>query len=104
MLASAMTMSAEGIMGYWDGVVLPPFQGWPGGWASFARLQGDARMAVLQHDLAPLFRVAPSAGDVQVTLPGVGALLTLTPPTLDHLAEQLPHVRAAADLRADRLP
>ncbi|MCU0803234.1 MAG: phosphatase PAP2 family protein [Rhodobacteraceae bacterium] len=106
MLAGAMTLSAEGILGYWNGVLTPPFQGWPGGWTSFARLQGDARMAVLQHDLAPLFRVGASgavAGAYEVTLSGLGPLLTLTPPTPVHLAAQMPHVRAAADLRADRL-
>ncbi|MGL4319540.1 MAG: phosphatase PAP2 family protein [Paracoccaceae bacterium] len=101
-----MTTSAEGIMGYWDGQVGPPYPAWPVGWGSFARLQGDARMAVLQHDLAPLFRVSQAAvaGPCTVNVAGLGALLTLTPPTTAQLAAQLPHVRAAADLRADRLP
>ena len=63
-------------------------------------------MAVLQHDLAPLLRVAPgaAAGEYSVQLSGPAALVTLTPPTTAHLATQLAHVRVAADLRADRLP
>jgi membrane-associated phospholipid phosphatase len=106
MLASAMTMSAEGIVGYWDGVPAQPFPTWPAGWTGFQRLQGDAKLAVLQHDLAPLFRVGAGAGVGQfaVSVPGPAALLTLTPPTTAQLAAQLPHVRTASDIRADRLP
>ena len=105
MLASAMALTAEGIVGYWNGVPSLPFPSWPGGWTGFSRLQGDAKMAVLQHDLAPLLRVAPGAvaGDYSVELPGASAMLTLKPPTTAHLATQLTHVRVAADLRADRI-
>ncbi len=99
-------LSAEGIMGYWDGTpTKSPLPGAGSGWPAFSRLQGDARLAVLQHEMAPLFRVAASGADLSVILP-VGAtadLLTLTPPVIAQLAVQLAHVRAAADLRPDRL-
>jgi membrane-associated phospholipid phosphatase len=100
-----MALSAEGIVGYWNGVPTLPFPAWPGGWTGFSRLQGDAKMAVLLHDLAPLLRVGPAAaGQFSVAVPGPATMLTLVPPSAAHLATQLAHVRVAADLRADRLP
>jgi membrane-associated phospholipid phosphatase len=99
-----MTLSAEGILGYWDGTHTrtPPVKS---GWDAFAALQVPARMAVLQHTLAPLFRVGPAGAGFGVSVPfGAGTnLLTLTPPGLPQLEAQLIHVRTAADLRADRL-
>ena len=106
MLAAAMTISAEGILGYWDGTPSVPLPTPASGWTAFSQMQVNARMAVLQHDLAPLFRVGPAGAGFAVDLPvgGATALLTLTPPGVPQLAAQLIHVRAASDLRADRLP
>jgi hypothetical protein len=100
-----MMLSAEGILGYWDGTkrYTPIIRN---GWDAFSRLQGAAQMAVLQQELAGLFQVIPGGAGHTVSLPlaGGATILTLTPPGLPHLEGQLPHVRAAADLRADRLP
>jgi hypothetical protein len=106
MLASAMTISAEGILGFWNGTPSLALPGAGAGWRAFAQLQGNARMAVLQHELAPLFRVATAGTGYQVAVPVGGAtpLLTLVPPGIPQLAAQLTHVRTASDLRADRLP
>lgn len=99
-----MTISAEGILGYWDGTQTRAPQV-KVGWDAFQALQVPSRLWVLQHLLAPLFRVGPAGGGFALTVPfgAGGSLVTLTPPGLPHLATQLAHVRAASDLRADRL-
>ncbi len=102
---SALASSAEGIMGYWNGdATLTPPAG-TGDWRDFSRLQPDARLVVLQHETAPLFRVANVGGAMTVTLSPAAAapFLTLTAPTVAHLQAQLPHLRTAADLRAERI-
>ena len=107
LLSAAIVTSAEGIMGFWDGTAsLSPGRG-AGNWTDFFRLEPNARLNVLRHDLAPLLTASHSGADLLVTTPQVGAafgqLLTLTPPTVPDLVAQLPHLRTAADLRADRL-
>ncbi len=104
MLSAALATSAEGITGFWDGSATRNARQGTGAWSDFIRLQPDARLTVLRHELAPLFQVTKPGSLELALLPGAATpLLELTPPTVAELKAQLSHLRTAADLRADRM-
>ena len=57
---------------------------------------------VLGREALALFQVAPAGGAVAVTVGGV-PLVALTPPRIEDISREMPILRAAADLRADRM-
>lgn len=92
-------------MGFWDGTASrQPTRG-KGDWDDFARLQPDARMVTLRHELAPYFQVTQAGANLSVWFDAgrTTPLLTLTPPTVADQQRDLRHVRTAADLRAERI-
>lgn len=111
MLSSALTFTAESLTGYWDGTANGYWHGASDfGWASsngeLARIDAlapEARLAVLTQEAMGLFKVVPvTSGPVKLQIAD-RPLLTLTPPDLAALESQMVHLRAAADLRADRM-
>lgn len=89
-------------MGYWDGTVPEPAAVPPG---ELERLMAQAaypRAVVLAHEAMRLFSVRPNAAGY--SLDGADEILSLEPPGTAKIAEQMTEVRAAMDLRGDRLP
>jgi membrane-associated phospholipid phosphatase len=75
-----------------------------GGWDDFVRLDPDVRLTVLAAETAPLFRTGRTAEGLHaVSVEGAAPLLVLEAPDPARLALDLPAVRSAADLRADRM-
>jgi membrane-associated phospholipid phosphatase len=93
-------------MGYWDGTVPPP-EGVPASdYVRALRLQPDARLAVFVHEGMRILDVRPAAPAHVVragSAPEAGDLVALTPPGGPAIAAQMVELRAAMDLRADRM-
>ena len=104
MLSASLSLTAEALIGYWTGNVTPPAMIAPDALKSLEALQPDARALVLDHEAVSLFSARPAAEGAFAVHAGPGAVVTLTPPDGATLAAQMPELRAAMDLRADRLP
>ncbi|QFS81733.1 PAP2 superfamily protein [Roseivivax sp. THAF40] len=102
MASNALGVTAEGLLGYWDGTGETPT---PPSTAVIDRLQAlqpDARAAAVAQEMSGFFTVNGTTEAPRVA----GRTVTLTLPTpsaADLGTHQLPHLRAAMDLRADRL-
>ena len=66
-------------------------------------MQPDARMVVMAAETAPLFQVTKTGTALTLATSG-SPMLSLTPPKISDLQDQLKYLRSAADLRADRMP
>jgi membrane-associated phospholipid phosphatase len=97
-------LTAEALMGYWNGSVAEPVLHNVDPFARLEVLQPDARALVLDHEAVSLFRAEPSGKSAFAVQVSAGAIVTLTPPGAPKLAEQMTELRTAMDLRADRLP
>lgn len=113
MLSSALTLTAEALMGYWDGASSGYWTGsnsfgWSQDTAQELRrldaLEPGARINVLTHEAMGLFGVAPDekAGKIVLRIGGA-PVLKLAPPGLARLEQQLQYLRSASDLRSDRM-
>jgi membrane-associated phospholipid phosphatase len=102
-LASALGQTAEALMGYWDGTVPVPQADGANELVRLMRLAAFPRAVVLANEGGRLFHTRPVDSPAHVV--GVpGDLVRLVPPEAAKIAEQMADVRAAMDLRADRLP
>ncbi|MCB6177819.1 phosphatase PAP2 family protein [Rhodobacter sp. Har01] len=101
-MASALALTAEGLMGYWDGSVPVPADSRADDLTRLMRLDPFPRAVVLAQEGGRLFSVVPKAA--AHVLRGEDELLTLQRPGPQKIAEQMAEVRTAMDLRADRLP
>lgn len=89
-------------MGFWDGTVpVPPTDG-ADELTRLMRLAAFPRASVLAHEGISLFTVRPGPKPRHIVRTD-SDLVSLTPPTAPKIAEQMAEVRAAMDLRADRL-
>ena len=104
MLSSSLGLTAEALIGYWAGKVTPPTLAQPEPLKALESLQSDARALVLDHEAVSLFAARPAADGSFAVHAAPGPVVTLTPPNGDTLAAQMPELRSAMDLRADRLP
>jgi len=114
MLSSALTLTAEALMGYWDGAATgywtgPASFGWSKSTDQELRrldaLDPSARITVLCHEALGLYDVRPDEGADKIDLRiGGTTALRLQPPTLAALETQLQYLRSASDLRSDRMP
>jgi membrane-associated phospholipid phosphatase len=102
LVPSALTHTAEALIGYWDGAVEAPGPGDADPLANFMDLDPFPRGMVLMHEGMSLFSMRPGA-EKAVLVNAKTALVTLTPPEPEKLAEQMLELRAAMDLRSDRL-
>lgn len=94
-------------MGFWDGTVPVPTPDGADDLTRLMRLAPFPRASVLAHEGVSLFDVRPGPKPrhiVRTDRTSKGALVSLTPPEGPKIAEQMADVRAAMDLRADRLP
>jgi hypothetical protein len=97
-----MMTSADGILGDWDGTPtrVPPAGG--GEWRALERVDDWVKLAILETHLSDVLTVAWTPGlPPAIVLRGGSAVAVASPPA--SYAPQLPHLRAYADLRADRL-
>jgi hypothetical protein len=104
MLSASLALTAEALIGYWTGNITPPMLVKPDALRALEALQPDARALVLDHEAVSLFRAEPAAGGAFAVIARSGPVVTLMPPDANTLAEQMPELRTAMDLRADRLP
>ena len=104
MLSASLGQTAEALIGYWTGNVTPPTLVAHDPLKSLEALQPDARALVLDHEAVSLFSARPATDGAFAVHAGPGPIITLTPPDGATLAAQMPELRAAMDLRADRLP
>ena len=113
MLSSALTLTAEALMGYWDGASSGYWTGsssfgWSKGTDQELRrldaLEPSARINVLTHEALGLYQVEPDAEAGRIVLRiGSDPVLKLAPPDLAALERQLQFLRSASDLRSDRM-
>jgi hypothetical protein len=94
--------SAEGILGDWDGshgrVPVPDKDEW----RAFERVDDWVKLAILETHLSDVLTVARTHGPVPaIVMRGGPAVAVAAPPAT--YVPQLAHLRAYADLRADRL-
>jgi hypothetical protein len=94
--------SADGILGDWDGT--PAQSPAAGGdeWRAFERVDDWVRLAVLETHLSDVLTIAWAPGGPPAIVLRGGPRVAVAVPPADY-AQQLPHLRAYADLRADRL-
>jgi membrane-associated phospholipid phosphatase len=90
-------------MGFWDGTVPTPTPDGADDLTRLMRLAAFPRASVLAHEGIALFTVRPGPRPRHVVRTD-SDLVSLTPPEAAKIAEQMAEVRAAMDLRADRLP
>jgi membrane-associated phospholipid phosphatase len=90
-------------MGYWDGSVPTPQADGADDLTRLMRLAPFPRAQVLATEGAALFTVRPGASPAHLVRTD-SDLISLTPPQAPKIAQQMADVRAAMDLRADRLP
>jgi membrane-associated phospholipid phosphatase len=90
-------------MGFWDGTVPTPKPDGADDLTRLMRLAPFPRASVLAHEGASLFTTRPGPKPRHVVRTD-SDLISLTPPEAPKIAEQMAEVRAAMDLRADRLP
>jgi hypothetical protein len=101
-MSAALGLTAEGLMGYWDGTVPVPDMPRADDLTRLMRQADYPRAAVLAHEAMGLFAVRPNGSGY--SLYGAEEITSLVPPSAAKLAEQMVELRAAMDLRADRLP
>lgn len=101
-IAEALGQTAEAIMGFWDGQVPLPAARPRDHLDRLMRLDAYPRASVLAYEGMSLFSVQPGAGTAKLVRTGKD-LVSLTPPTPKTIKNQMPELRAAMDLRADRL-
>lgn len=89
-------------MGFWDGTVPTPPETTGDALQRLMRLDSFPRASVLAYEGMSLFSVRPGAGAAKLVRTE-SDLVSLTPPTPATIAAQMPELRAAMDLRADRL-
>jgi membrane-associated phospholipid phosphatase len=97
-----LALTAEGLMGYWDGSVPVWVTNRADELTRLMRQADYPRAAVLAHEALRLFHVIPNA--TGYSLHGADEMLALVPPGDAKIAEQMAELRTAMDLRADRLP
>jgi membrane-associated phospholipid phosphatase len=102
-MSSALGQTAEALMGFWDGRVDAPVPSGADDLTRLMRLDPFPRAMVLANEGAALFSTRPGAPPAHLVR-AESDLVSLTPPEGAKLAEQMADVRAAMDLRADRLP
>jgi membrane-associated phospholipid phosphatase len=90
-------------MGFWDGTVPTPAPSGADELTRLMRLDPFPRASVLASEGAALFTTRPGASPAHLVR-AESDLVSLTPPEGAKIAEQMADVRAAMDLRADRLP
>ena len=90
-------------MGFWDGTVPIPAPSGADDLTRLMRLDLFPRAAVLAAEGAALFTTRPGAKPAHLVR-AESDLVSLTPPQGAKIAEQMAELRAAMDLRADRLP
>jgi len=90
-------------MGFWDGTVPVPTPDGADDLTRLMRLAPFARASVLAHEGISLFTVRPGPKPRHVVRTD-SDLVSLAPPEAPKIAQQMAEVRAAMDLRADRLP
>lgn len=89
-------------MGYWDGTVSVTEAQPSDSLQRLMRLDEFPRASVLLQEGMSLFSIRPGAGTAKVVRTE-SDLVSLTPPGAAAIAAQMPELRAAMDLRADRL-
>jgi membrane-associated phospholipid phosphatase len=89
-------------MGYWDGTVPAPVPNRASDLARLMRLDPFPRASVLASEGIALFTTRPGPAPAHLVRTE-GDLISLTPPGPAKIAEQMAELRAAMDLRADRL-
>jgi membrane-associated phospholipid phosphatase len=90
-------------MGFWDGTVPVPTPDGADELTRLMRLDAFPRASVLATEGCALFTTRPGAKPAHLVRTE-SDLVSLTPPEAAKIAEQMSEVRAAMDLRADRLP
>ncbi|MCU0906949.1 MAG: phosphatase PAP2 family protein [Rhodobacteraceae bacterium] len=97
-----MMTSADGILGDWDGRAqhAPPAAG--DEWRALERVDDWVKLAILETHLSDVLTVAWSPGAPPAIAMRGGPVVGVAAPPADY-APQLHHLRAYADLRADRL-
>jgi membrane-associated phospholipid phosphatase len=90
-------------MGFWDGSVPTPLTDGADELTRLMRLDPFPRASVLATEGSALFTTRPGAKPKHLVRTE-SDLVSLTPPEAAKIAEQMAEVRAAMDLRADRLP
>lgn len=104
MLSASLALTAEALIGYWTGKVDTPDLVAPDPLKSLESLQPDARALVLDHEAVSLYNARPAKDGAFAVHAAPGPVVTLTPPDAATLAAQMPELRSAMDLRADRMP
>ena len=94
--------SADGILGDWDGTADRPPAPMADEWRALERVDDWVKLAILETHLSDVLTVAWSPGAVPAIAMRGGPSVAVAAPPADY-APQLPHLRAYADLRADRL-
>jgi membrane-associated phospholipid phosphatase len=89
-------------MGYWDGTVPVPTTDGADELTRLMRLAAHPRATVLAREGSDLFTVRPGPTPRHLVR-AESDLVSLTPPLPAKIAEQMTELRAAMDLRADRL-
>jgi membrane-associated phospholipid phosphatase len=90
-------------MGYWDGTVPAPVPNRADDLTRLMRLDPFPRASVLATEGQALFATRPGAYPAHLVRTE-GDLISLTPPGPEKIAAQMAELRAAMDLRADRMP
>jgi membrane-associated phospholipid phosphatase len=94
--------SADGILGDWDGTTQKHVQPDTGAWSSLERVEVWVRLAILETHMSDVLTLAEVPGGLpDLVMRGGPAVARIAPP--DDFRPQLPHLRAYADLRSDRM-